>query len=217
MIRIFANARHRFAAGLLLLAFAAGLAAQKQQEAPKEPAAAKELSPENLAEFAKAPPAPVDPKTYMIGPEDILLVRVWREPELSGPVAVRPDGQITLPLVGDLQAGGMSPEMLVEAITKKLSLLMNGPQVMVSVQAVRSKKYYIIGEVGRPGEYPLVTPTTVLDALSNAGGFRDFANPKKIVIMRGDKRLKFNYKEVISGKKLDQNIALENNDHIVVP
>jgi polysaccharide export outer membrane protein len=213
---IIVKAHPRFTLGLLLLALAAGLWAQKQ-EPVKEPVKAKENSPENLAEFAKSAAAPVDPKTYLIGPEDILLVRVWREPELSGPVAVRPDGQITLPLVGDLQAGGLSPEMLVEGITKKLSTLMNSPQVMVSVQAVRSKKYYIIGEVGRPGEYPLVTPTTVLDALSNAGGFREFANTKKIVIMRGDKRLKFNYKEVTGGKNLEQNIALENNDHIVVP
>jgi len=213
--------RISWSAGRVLLALLAtaglsGLCAQ-QVAPPKAPVQAKENTPDNLAELAKGPAAPVDPKTYLIGPEDILMVRVWREPELSGPVAVRPDGQITLPLVGDLQAGGLTPEALVASINQKLSTLMNGPQVMVSVQTVRSKKYYIIGEVGRPGEYPLVTSITVLDALSNAGGFRDFANPKKIVIMRGDKRLKFNYKEVIAGKKMEQNIPLENDDHIIVP
>jgi polysaccharide export outer membrane protein len=203
---------------LALLATAALSGLWAQQVAPsKAPVQAKENTPDNLAELAKGPAAPVDPKTYLIGPEDILMVRVWREPELSGPVAVRPDGQITLPLVGDLQAGGLTPEALVASINQKLSTLMNGPQVMVSVQTVRSKKYYIIGEVGRPGEYPLVTSITVLDALSNAGGFREFANSKKIVIMRGDKRLKFNYKEVVAGKKMEQNIQLENDDHIIVP
>lgn len=207
----------RVAASLLFLFVAVGCFAQQSPPQTTEAPKPKENTPENLADLAKAPAQPVDPKTYKIGPEDVLLIHVWREPELSGPVAVRPDGQITLPLVGDLQAGGLTPDALVQGITQKLSTLLNSPQVMVSVQAVRSKKFYIIGEVNRPGEFPLVTPTTVLDALSNAGGFRDFANTKKIVIMRGDKRLKFNYKEVTSGKNLQQNILLENNDHIIVP
>lgn len=216
MREMFRGVRRLFVVTLLSLAALAGAFGQQQQPA-NEPPKPKENTPDNLAELAKSPAAPVDPKTYLVGPEDILVVRVWREPELSGPVAVRPDGQITLPLVGDVQAGGLTPEALVESITQKLSTLMNSPQVMVSVQAVRSKKYYIIGEINRPGEFPLVTPTTVLEALSNAGGFREFANQKKIVIMRGDKRLKFNYKEVVSGKNLEQNIHLENNDHIIVP
>ena len=96
------------------------------------------------------------------------------------------------------------------------SLLQN-PRVSVSVQEVRSKKYYITGQIGRPGPVPLVVPTTVLQAISSAGGFREFAKQKKIVIMRGAERIKFNYKDVIAGKNMEQNIQLQDGDHIIVP
>ncbi len=210
----------RLAVAMVILCGLAVLAPAQEQQPPPEPAKAKETAPppeKDLAELAKAPNAPVDPKSYKIGPEDVLLIRIWREPDLSGPVSVRPDGEITLPLIGELNAGGLTPEELVGVVTKRLSTLINSPQVMVSVQSVRSKKYYMTGEVGRPGSYPLVTPTTILQALSEAGGFREFANTKKIVVIRGDKRLKFNYKDVIDGKHTEQNILLENGDHVVVP
>jgi Periplasmic protein involved in polysaccharide export len=208
------QARYVVMAVLTLTAWAAVGWTQQQQPAPaqKEPD-----EKESFEELAQQAAAPVDPKSYKIGPEDILMIRVWRENELSGPVAVRPDGLITLPLIGDVQAGGLTPEELKDALTQKLSTLINEPRVMVSVQAVRSKKYYITGEVMRSGAYPLVSPITVLEALSNAGGFREFANLKKIVIIRGNERLKFNYKEVIAGKNLEQNIQIQNGDHIVVP
>ncbi|HWQ54398.1 MAG TPA: polysaccharide biosynthesis/export family protein [Bryobacteraceae bacterium] len=159
----------------------------------------------------------MDPKTYVIGPEDLLVVRVWREAELSGEFPVRPDGRISLPLVNEIQAAGLTPEQLKAAVEKGLSRYMTQPEVSVAVRQVNSKKYFIIGEVQKPGSYPLTVPTSVLEALVNAGGFRDFANPKKIVILRGGERLKFNYKEVISGKKMDQNIRLESGDQIIVP
>ncbi|HYZ83764.1 MAG TPA: polysaccharide biosynthesis/export family protein [Bryobacteraceae bacterium] len=161
--------------------------------------------------------APVDPKTYEIGPEDVLLIRVWREPEFSGPVQVRPDGKFTLPLVGDIPAAGLTPNKLAEDITKALTEFINKPEVTVSLQSVQSKKYYITGEVNRTGSFPLIVPTTVLEALTNAGGFREFARSNKIVIMRGLQRIKFNYKEVIKGKNLEQNILVQNGDYIHVP
>ncbi|MBI4874747.1 MAG: polysaccharide biosynthesis/export family protein [Acidobacteria bacterium] len=170
-----------------------------------------------LEEAAKGVGAAVDPKTYKIGPEDILLVRVWREPELSGPLAVRPDGRITLPLVGELMAAGLTPEQLTASISTVLAKFINRPEVLVSVQAVNSKKFMVSGEVNRPGAYPLVTPVTVLEAIVQAGGVREFANKKKIVIMRGAERLKFNYNDVIKGKNLAQNVQIEHGDHIVVP
>jgi polysaccharide biosynthesis/export protein len=169
------------------------------------------------SQSAEGSVAPVDPNTYTIGPEDVLLVRVWREPEHSGSVAVRPDGKISLPLIGELQAGGLTPAALTTQITEALSKFLKRPEVLISVQQVNSKKYYISGEVGRPGSFALAVPTTVLQALTQAGGFRDFANTKKIIIMRGSERLKFNYKDVIKGKNMEQNILLYPDDHIVVP
>ena len=160
---------------------------------------------------------PVDPATYVIGPDDILLVRVWREAELSGQFAVRPDGKISLPLVNEVQAAGQTPPQLAASITEGLEKYMTHPEVSVAVQQVNSKKYFINGEVQKPGAYPLVVPTTVLEALTHAGGFRDFANTKKIVILRGTDRLKFNYKDVTKGKALEQNILLQNGDEIIVP
>lgn len=159
----------------------------------------------------------VDLHTYIIGPEDILLIQVWREPDFSGLHVVRPDGKITLPLIGEMQAGGLTPEKLGKGLVESLAKYLNNPDVDVSVQSVQSKKYFMDGEVNRPGEYKLVTPTTVLEALSHAGGFRDFANSKGIRILRGNSTMKFNYKEVSKGRKMDQNVLLENGDHVIVP
>jgi polysaccharide export outer membrane protein len=189
---------------------------QDRQAQDKQPSPAPATSAEEAA-LRKAVGAPVDPNTYMIGPEDILMIKVWREPELSGPVGVRPDGKISLPLIGDVQAGGTTPTKLAKEITDGFSKYVNNPEVMVQVASVNSKKYFITGEVNHPGSFPLVVPTTVLEALAIAGGFRDFAKKKDVLILRGPKRYKFNYKEVIKGKNMAQNIQLENGDHIIVP
>jgi polysaccharide export outer membrane protein len=130
---------------------------------------------------------------------------------------VRPDGKITIPLVGDVQATGLTPERLGEQLKQALAEYINSPDVSVSLQQVNSKKFFVTGEVNRPGEYTLLTPTRVFEALSNASGFRDFANKKKIVIIRGAERIRFNYADVLKGKNLDQNIFIENGDTIVVP
>ncbi len=188
---------------------------QPKPNEPKPPTApavspGPEKSPEGSA-------AAVDPNKYLIGPEDMLFIKVWREPDFTVPAAVRPDGKITLPLIGDVQAGDQTPMQLTKTITELLGKYINNPDVNVIVTDVRSKKYYIDGEVLKPGTYLLVTPTTVLEALSNAGGFRDFANTKKIRILRGSNILHFNYKDVSKGKNLEQNIKVESGDHIIVP
>ena len=197
-----------------LLAGVSFAQAQKQQkkdepkaEQPQQPSEPKPV--ENL-------PAPVDPKTYKIGPEDVLQLIVWREADLGGTVGVRPDGMITVNLIGELQVNGLTPLELKEKLTHEYVKLVNNPVVTVHVLSVRSKKYYISGQVSRTGQFPLVVPITVLEALTMAGGPVEFANKKKIVIMRGDKRIYFNWKEVISGKNLQQNIYVENGDFIIV-
>lgn len=161
--------------------------------------------------------APVDSDSFKVGPADILNIRVWHEQEFSGAVAVHPDGKITLPLIGDLAVGGMTPSQIEQVTAQALTKYVVKPLVTVTVQEVLSKRYYLDGEVARAGEYPLVAPTTVLEALSKAGGLRDFANEKKVYILRGDKRIPFNYKDVIHGKRMEQNIPLEAGDHVIVP
>jgi polysaccharide export outer membrane protein len=212
-MRAFAIAAARLA--LVLLAASFWLAAQ---ETPAKPEAAPAQAKPEATEPAKTPlPVTVDPKTFNLGPEDIIYVRVWREPELSSQLVVRPDGKINMPLIREVEASGATPEQLAARITDALSQYLNNPQVLVQVLAVRSKRYTISGEILRPGAYPLAVPTTVFQAISLAGGFRDFASRKKIVIVRGDKRLRFNYNEVVKGKNLTQNILLENGDEIIVP
>lgn len=192
-----------------------GVSAQEQTPPPADqPNADKKIA---TAPIPTGAGAPVDSGSYKIGAADVLNIRVWNEPEFSGPVAVHQDGKITLPLVGDLQAGGKTPNEVQEIIADSLKTLVKKPLVTVTVQDVGSKRYYMDGLIARPGEYPLVVPTTILEAISKAGGLQDFANSKKIYILRGDKRIYFNYKDVIHGKHMDQNIQLEPGDHIVVP
>jgi polysaccharide biosynthesis/export protein len=161
--------------------------------------------------------APVDPGKYQIGPEDLLFIRVWREPDFTLPAAVRPDGKITMPLIGEVRASGQSPLQLTATLKELLTQYLNNPDVNVFVTEVRSKKFYIDGEMNRPGAFALVTPTSVLEALSRGGGFREFANTRKIRVLRGGQVRRFNYQEVTKGKRLEQNIAVENGDHIIVP
>ncbi|MGH9658598.1 MAG: polysaccharide biosynthesis/export family protein [Bryobacteraceae bacterium] len=193
--------------------------AQNNEEKEKAAAPPATETPAEVATpTAPEEPAKADPKAYIIGSKDVLLIRVWREPELSGPVVVRPDGRITLQLLNEVQAAGLTPQELSAVIRKGLAAnYMNKPEVTVTVTAIHSKEYFIQGEVMRPGAYPLLVPTTVLEALVNAGGFRDFADQKGIFVMRGGTRYKFNYKDVIRGKKMEQNIPLQPGDHIIVP
>jgi polysaccharide export outer membrane protein len=209
------NLRSGTAVCILLCLLTAMLAAGAQGN--REAAAAPPVPKAEDEQLRKAVGAPIDPKTYLIGPEDVLNIRVWREADLSGPAGVRPDGKISLPLLGDVQAGGVTPEKLAAVLTEAFSKFVTSPEVMVSVAAVNSKKYFVSGEVGRPGSYSLVVPTSVAEALAIAGGFREYADRKNIVIMRGPKRYKFNYRDFERGRALSQNILLENGDHIIVP
>jgi len=195
----------------LLLVAGMGLAQQSAPAQAAPPAEQEEIRPSG-SQVAE----PVDPNSYIIGAEDVLAIRVWRENDLSSVVSVRPDGRVTLALVGDVEAAGLTPAQLTARVTEAYSKILNKPEVMVEVRQVRSKRYYISGNANRTGPHPLITPTTVLQALS-AAGFREWAKTNKIVIMRGTERLKFNYKDILKGKKLEQNIYLQDGDHIYVP
>jgi len=213
----------------LMLVAAFGLLAQDQKDKnAKEPAELGPATKPNLADkeakgaadavtATQGMTSPVDPNTYRIGPEDVLFIRVWKEPEFSGAVQVRPDGKFTLPIVGDIVASGLTPIELAARVTEALKTQIKEPEVMVALQSVQSKKYYITGEVNRSGIFQLVIPVTVLEALTNAGGFKEFAKKNKITIVRGTERIKFNFNEVIKGKKLEQNIMIKDGDYIVVP
>ena len=202
---------------LLCLALAAsGLFAEQTPPPGQEqkPPTTAEEKPEITA---TSPGAAVDPKSYRIGAEDVILIRVWREPDLSGLVAVRPDGKINLLLIGEIDAVDTTPVELEARISKAYEKVLKNPIVSLQVQKVESKRYLLSGEVNRAGAFPLVRPMTVLEAITIAGGIREFGNGKKIIIMRGNERLKFNFNEVIKGKKPEQNILLQPGDHIVVP
>jgi polysaccharide export outer membrane protein len=161
---------------------------------------------------------PVNPQTYLIGPEDILKIEVFRDADMSRIVNVRPDGKITMPLIGDLQAEGLTPERLGVQLKEAISQFNNNPEVTITVLAVNSKSFIVTGKVNRAGKFALVTPIRIFDALGLTGGFQDFANTKKITIVRGGDRLFFNYNDYVKGKKeaLNQNIWLQNGDTILV-
>jgi len=160
-----------------------------------------------------------DRLAYRIGVEDELQISVWREPELSTSVVVRPDGMITLPLLNDLKAAGLKTEELQALVTEKLKGFVNEPQVTVIVKAIRSRKVYLVGEVGHQGSYPLNGDMTVLELLAAAGGLGPFAKSESIYVLRerdGKKiRIPFYYKKAVGGKS--ENLALYPGDVVVVP
>lgn len=222
MSSIFSGQTPAFAVGCLFVFLCVPAVAQQTQPPTAPPPVPGVQNQPNQAKPAQpaAPTvggAPVDSSKYKIGPADVLLIRVWNEPQFSGPVAVHEDGKITLLLVGDLDAGGKTPLEVQDIITKALTKFVVKPLVTVTVQDVGSKRYYLDGYAARPGEYPLVVPTTILEAISTAGGVGDFANKKKIYVLRGDKRIPFNLNDVMKGKHMEQNILLQPGDHIVVP
>ena len=184
------------------------------------PTRAQDTKQQSTTEAKAKAPATADPN-YVIGPQDVLDIDVWKEPELTRSVPVRPDGKISLALLNDVQAAGLTPTQLSEEITTKLKKFMTDPQVTVIVTQINSQRVYILGEMTRPGAYPLLPGMTVLQALSSAGGFTIFANSKKIYVLRSEggkqEKLPFNYKEVVKGKNADQNIVLKAGDQIVVP
>ena len=168
-----------------------------------------------------APVAATNDADYVIGPEDMLNVNVWKEAEMSGTVPVRPDGKISLPLLNDVQAAGLTATQLAAQVTEKLKKYLEQPRVTVVVTQVNSRRYFVLGEVTRAGAYPLLPNMTVLQALSSAGGFTQFANSKNIYVLRVENgkqnKLPFNYRDVVKGRNTEQNILLKPGDTIVVP
>lgn len=165
---------------------------------------------------------PSQTQAYVIGAGDLLAINVWKETELTRTVLVRPDGRISLPLVGELQAGGRTAAQLQAEITDKLSSYISHPQVNVIVQEIKSRSFNVVGKVVKPGEFVLIRPTTVLDGVAQAGGFLEFAKTTKIYVLRRlsdgtTSMLPFNYKKVIKGQGLEQNVLLQPGDTIVVP
>jgi len=162
-----------------------------------------------------------DDPNYLIGSQDVIDVSVWKEPDLSRTVPVRPDGKISLPLINDVQAAGLTPQQLASSITQDLKKYVTNPQVTVIVSQINSQRVYILGEVTRPGAYPLVSGMRVLQALSSAGGFTQYAKITKIYVLRQQGSLQekfpFNYKAVVGGKQADENFELKAGDTIIVP
>jgi polysaccharide export outer membrane protein len=200
------------------------LAAQAQNSAaPSTPPPANPAVPATAKPpAAQQPPAQKADDSYVIGPADVLAINVWKETEISRSIPVRSDGRISLPLIGDVQAGGRTPRQLQEEIARKLQSFISEPDVTVIVQESRSQKFNVLGQVGKPGSFLLTDSTTVLDAIAMAGGFKDFAKQKQIYVLRQNAdgtqvRLPFNYKNVVKGKDLEQNVKLMPRDTVVVP
>ena len=170
-----------------------------------------------------APPvvAAVPPTGYVIGPEDVLGINFWREKDLSTDVIVRPDGRITLPLLNEFEAAGLTPEALREKISAAADKYIQDPNLTIIVKQINSRRVYITGNVNKPGSYNLMAPTTVVQLLSMAGGLQEYADKKNIVVMRTENgkpaSYRFNYKEVIDRKNLQQNIELKPGDTVIVP
>ena len=159
---------------------------------------------------------------YQIGADDVLTINVWHEPEVSRNVPVRPDGKISLPLIGDVQAAGLTPTELQKELETLFSKYLTAPDVSVIVAEIRSQRINVLGQVGRPGTYPLIPPMSVIDAISAAGGLREFAKANSIYILRtlpnGQREhIKFQYKNVLKGKRGSKDVELQTRDTVVVP
>jgi polysaccharide biosynthesis/export protein len=205
---------------LVCLALCVSMMAQSQDGKPKDAAGAvSQGAPTGSPESAQGQP---HDDSFIIGADDVLNVNVWKEAEVSRSVPVRSDGKISLPLVGEVQASGHTPRQLEQEIAKKLQSYISEPEVTIIVQQINSRKFNVLGQVAKPGSYPLANSPTVLDAIALAGGFRDFAKQKSIYVLRknadgGQSRLPFNYKDVVKGKNAEQNVKLQPGDSIVVP
>ena len=209
----------RMATLLLFCAFLpTGLWAQAGTSDSEKPGA----TAANSAQSTDASVAKPHDASFVIGNDDVLAISVWKEPDVSRSVPVRSDGKISLPLVGEVQAAGRTPLNLEQEIATKLKSYVSDPEVTVIVQQINSQKFNILGQVGRPGSFPLTNSMTVLDAIAVAGGFRDFAKQKSVYILRQNpdgtqSRLPFNYKKVVKGEDAAQNVKLQPRDTIIVP
>jgi polysaccharide export outer membrane protein len=212
-------------AALVIVGVSTPCRAQAQQ--PKPPVtgaangAARPGAPKAAPPAVTAAPGVNIPPEYVIGADDVLSIIFWRDKELTADVTVRPDGKVSLPLLNDVQATGFTPAQLKDRIVEESRKYVEDPNVTVVVKQINSRKVFITGEVRKPGPYPLTAPTTVLQMISIAGGLADYAKVEKIMVVRNDNgkpvSFKFNYKEVIEGKKLAQNIELKPGDTVIIP
>jgi polysaccharide export outer membrane protein len=193
------------------------LAAGFVLQIPARPPAANAPAPVREAE---APMGAAVPAGYLIGPEDVLSIVFWRDQDLSAEVSVRPDGRISLPLLNDVQASGLTPEQLRESLREAAARYVEEPTVSVVVKQVNSRKVFITGQVAKPGSYPLSGRTSILQLIAMAGGLLEYADAKNIVVMREENgrvaTYKFNYKDVSRGRHLEQNIELQPRDTVIV-
>lgn len=195
--------------------------AQQAAPPPSEAgSAARGAAPPSAASTPVPTGVPL-PSDYLIGPEDVLGVVFWREPDISGDVTVRPDGRITIPVIGEIQAAGIKPEVLQKQILDAASKYVTDANVVVVVRAINSRKVFVTGRVTAPGTHPLMGTLTVMQAIALAGGLTEYADAKNITVLRvdqsGPKSFKVNYKDLAKGKNLEQNIVLRPGDTIVVP
>jgi polysaccharide export outer membrane protein len=202
---------------VLGVATATGAKGQQNSSRPAK------VVPPQTSSATNTPSSSANPNSaYIIGPGDLLAINVLHEPEVSQKVPVRMDGKISMPLIGEIQASGMMPGNLQAAIAAKLHDYIKDAEVTVVVEEIKSRQFSVMGEVEHPGTFSLARPTTVMDGLAQAGGFRDFAKVSKIHVLRKTPEgttitLPFNYKEVSKGKSESQNIELQAGDTIIVP
>jgi len=240
LVRMTAKFKSRLAAcRLCVVAFGISLAAASSagasgaaqgQQGPPAPVAPGGSA---TAPAASNPPTPASPAAattleavptppdYVIGADDVLSIVYWREKDMTSEVTVRPDGKVSLPLLNEVQAAGLTPTELRERLVDESRRYFEDPNVTVVVHKINSRKVFITGEVAKPGPYPLMEPTTVLQLLAIAGGLRDYADSKKIVVVRNENgrpvTYPFNYKDVVSRRNLRQNIELKPGDTVIVP
>lgn len=214
----------KFIALPLLSVVTAGnvLAAQAPAAQPPGRPATEASQPQPASRPQADPPTGVAlPDDYVIGPEDVLGVVFWREPDISGDVTVRPDGRISLPVIGEIQAAGLTPDALQKQVLKASSKYLTDANVAVVVRTINSRKIFVTGRVTTPGPHPLVGPLTVMQAIALAGGLTEYADAKNISVLRSEggstRSFKVNYRDMAKGKNLDQNIQLRPGDTILVP
>jgi len=208
--------KRKFLVGTLFIIVLSNVGLSAQDSAP---AADKAKPAAASAEPAKEPMSVAGPD-YIIGADDVLHVSVWKEPDLTNTLPVRPDGKISLPLLNDVQAAGLTPMQLANSITEKLKKYVADPRVTVVVTQMNSQRFYVLGEVLHSGSMTLLPNMTILQALASAG-FSQFANTKGIYLLRNEngkqQKIPFNYKQVVRGEAMEQNLTLRPGDTIVVP
>ena len=177
--------------------------------------------PVSAGQQKSVPAGTVVPPGYVIGPEDVLVLVFWNDDKMGREVVVRPDGRISLPLLNDIQAAGLTPEQLRVQVDAAASKFVAEPNATVVVKVINSRKIHIVGNVARPGTYPLAGDMNVLQFIALAGGLLEYADAKNLTIIRKesgrDRPLKFNFKDVSRGKNLQQNVSLQPGDTVVVP